>query len=75
MPHLDHPLNLRREPSALEGWILEFLLCDPGGLDSRFFCCDPKGCRAFLRIHVTNGDEVDLRWGRQHLNDLKGPQV
>ena len=30
-----------REPSALEGWILEVL------------CCNPKGSRAFLRILST----------------------
>ena len=28
-PFEEHPLNARREPSALEGWILEVLYCDP----------------------------------------------
>ena len=35
---MDHPLDARQEPSALERWILEVLYCDP------------KGSRAFLRI-------------------------
>jgi len=44
----DHPLDTRREPSALEGWILEILYCDP------------KGSRAFLRILSTKGRGVRL---------------
>ena len=39
----------RREPSALEGWILEIL------------GCDPKASRAFLRILSTEGRGVGLR--------------
>jgi len=30
-PLEDHPLDALREPSALEGWILEVLDCDPKG--------------------------------------------
>jgi len=47
-PIEDHPLATRYEPSALEGWILEILYCDP------------KGSRAFLRILSTEGRGVYL---------------
>ena len=43
------PLDPRREPSALEGWILEVLYCDP------------KGGRAFLRILSMKGRGVRLQ--------------
>jgi len=46
----DHPLDARREPSALEGWTLEVLYCDP------------KGGRAVLRIFSTEGRGVRLCW-------------
>ena len=42
------PLATRREPSALEGWILEV------------FCSDPKDRRAFLQILSTEGRGVRL---------------
>jgi len=54
----DHPLDACREPSALEGWTLEVLYCDP------------KGSRAFLRIHSTEGRGVRLCW---ELSNPKGP--
>ena len=47
-PLEDHPLDARREPSALYCWILEFLYCDP------------KGRRALLRIPSTEGRGVRL---------------
>jgi len=50
-------LDARREPSSLEGWILEVL------------CCEPKGSRAFLRILSTEGRGVRLCWA---LSKLKG---
>jgi len=36
VPLEDHPLVARREPFALEDWILESLYCDPKG--SGLFC-------------------------------------
>ena len=54
----DHPLDPRREPSALEDLILEI------------FCCDPKESRACLRILLTKGQRVRLRWAT---SKLKGP--
>ena len=57
----DRPLDTRREPSALEGWILELLYCDP------------KGRRACLRILSTEGRGVRLCWECQEKQkDLKG---
>ena len=47
-PIEDHTLAHRREPSALEGWILEIL------------SCDPKGGRTFLLILSTEGRGVGL---------------
>ena len=49
----------RREPSALEGWILEI----PS--------CDPKGSRALLQIFSTEGRDVGLRWEHSNPKDLK----
>jgi len=51
-PLEDHPFDARREPSALEGWILEVL------------CRDPKGRRVFMRILSTEGPSVrpSTRW-------------
>ena len=50
-PLEDHPLAVRREPSALEGWTLEVLYCDP------------KDSRAFLRILSAEGQGVHpLYW-------------
>ena len=46
------PLAARREPSALEGWVLEVLYCNP------------KGSRAFLQILSTEGRGVRLCWAR-----------
>ena len=43
-----HPIDPRHEPSALEGWILEIL------------GCDPKGSRGFLRILSTKGQSDGL---------------
>ena len=48
-PREDHPLAARREPSALEGWILEVLYCDP------------KVSRAFMRFVPTEGRDFCLR--------------
>ena len=48
----DHPVDTRREPSALEGWILEIRYCDP------------KGSRAFLRILSTERRGVRLCWAK-----------
>jgi len=50
-PIKDHPLDARREASALEGWILDILWCDPN---------DPKGSSALLRILSTEGRRVCL---------------
>ena len=44
----DHPLDTRREPSALYCWIFEILYCNP------------KGRRALLRIPSTEGRSVCL---------------
>jgi len=55
----DDPLDVPREPSALEGWTLEVLYCDP------------KGSRAFLRILSTEGRGVRLCW--EH-SKPKGPK-
>ena len=57
-PLEDHPLDPRCEPSALEGWVLEII------------CCDPKGNRAVLRILFTEGRGVRL-WA---LSTPKGPE-
>ena len=47
-PFENHPSDARREPSALEGRLLEILYCDP------------KASRAFLRILSTEGRVVRL---------------
>jgi len=51
----------RREPSALEGWILEILHCAP------------KGSRAFLRILSTEDRVVRLCWALSKSEGPKGP--
>jgi len=51
----------RREPSALEGWILKII------------CCDPKGSRTFLRILCTEGRGVCLCWAHLKPKGPKGP--
>jgi len=48
----DLQTDARREPSALEGWILQVLYCDP------------NGSRAFLRILSAEGRGVRLCWGK-----------
>ena len=55
----DHPLDARREPSALEGWILEVLYRDP------------KESRACMRILSTEGRGVRLCWA---LSKPEGPK-
>ena len=52
------PLATRSEPSALKGWILEVL------------CCNPKGGRAFLRILSTEGRGVRLCWAASKPKEL-----
>jgi len=59
-PLEDHPLDPRREPFALEGWILEI------------FCCDPKGSRAVLWILSTEGRGVRLCWEKSKPKGPKG---
>ena len=51
-------LAARREPSALEGWILEVLYCNP------------QGSRAFLRILSTEGRGIRLCWALSKFKDL-----
>ena len=58
-PVEDRPLAARREPSALEGWILKILYCDP------------KGSRGFLEILSMEGRGVRLCWEK---SKTKGPQ-
>jgi len=53
------PKAARREPSALEGWILEVLYCNP------------KGSRGFLRNLSTEGRGVRLCWA---LSKPEGPK-
>ena len=54
-------LDTRREPSALEGWILEG------------FHCGQRGSRAFLRILSTEGRGVGLCWAKSKPNGPKRP--
>ena len=49
-PLEDHPFDARSEPSALGGWLL------------RFLHCDPKEISEFLRILFTEGQGVRLWW-------------
>ena len=49
-PLEDHPIHARREPSVLQGCILESLFCDP------------KGSSTFLRTLSTTGGDVRLCW-------------
>jgi len=49
--------------SALQGWILEIL------------CCDPKGSRAFLRILSTEGRGVGLCWEKSKHKGPNGPFI
>ena len=59
-PLEDHPLDPRREPSALEGWIREIL------------CCDPKGSMAFLWMLSTEGRGAGLCWAHSRRKRPKG---
>ena len=63
-----HPLDTRREPSALEGWFLDVL----------YF--DIKGSRTFSRIFVQGGEvfayvgrSPNLRELEKFSEDLKDP--
>ena len=58
-PFKDHPLDTRRQPSALEAWTLKAL------------CCDPEGSSAVLRILSSEGRGVCLFWATQN---SKGPR-
>jgi len=60
-PFEDHPLVARRELSALEGWILEVLYCDP------------KGSRAILRLLFTERPDVRLWWAHTKSQGPQGP--
>ena len=59
----DYPLATRREPSALEGSVLEIL------------CCGLKGRRAFLRILSTGGRGIRLCWAKSKPRGPKGPNT
>ena len=51
----DHPLATRREPSVLEGWILEIFYCKPKESKAfmRTFFMEPKRCLRVLGFSET----------------------
>ena len=54
-PMQGHPLDTRREPSALQGWILDVI------------DFDPKGSSIFLRILSAEGQSVRPCWTKSKL--------